>query len=73
MRVAISFLITTVFFGSLTVNNQNLLQSPIATQQKMASTSKSGNKTKKPQQPIPHRGSGRRDFIKYSVFSSVDV
>ncbi|MEA5573094.1 heterocyst-inhibiting protein PatX [Calothrix sp. UHCC 0171] len=73
MRVAISLLITTVFFGSLTVNDHNLLQSSSTNQQEIASISKSGKKTKKPQQPIPHRGSGRRDLREYSVFSSADV
>ncbi|NJL64266.1 MAG: hypothetical protein HC903_23660 [Methylacidiphilales bacterium] len=69
MRVAISLLITTFFLGSLTVNDQNLSPSSSETPQTMASKAKSGKNRKKPEQPIPHRGSGRRELMEYS-FSS---
>ncbi len=73
MRAAISLLITTAFLGSLTVNCQNLLPSSSETPQIMASKVKTGKNGKKPQQPIPHRGSGRRELMEYSVFSNISV
>jgi hypothetical protein len=73
MRTAISLLITTAFLGSLTVSHQNLLQSSSESQQIIASKVKSARKPKRPEQPIPHRGSGRRELMEYSVFSDYSV
>jgi hypothetical protein len=73
MRATISLLITIAFFGSLTVNDQNLLLSSSESEQIMASRVNSRKQVKKPQRPIPHRGSGRRELMEYSVFSDYSV
>jgi hypothetical protein len=69
MRAAISLLITTALLGSLTVSHKNLLLSSSESQQIIASKVKSSRKPKRPEQPIPHRGSGRRELVEYSVLS----
>jgi hypothetical protein len=72
MRAAILLLITTAFLGSLTINYQNLSQSS-GMRQMIASKVKVGKAGKKPEKPIPHRGSGRRELMEYSVFSDFYV
>jgi len=73
MRTTISLLITTVFLGSLTISHQNLSVLSSEAPQIIASKVKSGTAGKKPKQPIPHRGSGRRELMEYSVFSGYSV
>ncbi|OKH37790.1 hypothetical protein NIES2101_36440 [Calothrix sp. HK-06] len=72
MRTVISLLVTTFFFGSLSLECQNNLHSESVTPITIASRASSKARPKQPQ-PFPHRGSGRRSFTEYllSTFPAV--
>jgi hypothetical protein len=72
MRTIISLLVTTFLFGSLALDCQNNLRSD-ASEMMTASRTRSGNKPKQPEKPIPHRGSGRRELMEYFVSTSTAV
>ncbi len=68
MRTAISLLVTSFVFGSLAVNFQGIGNSLAKAtfsisgeQELLLSRSHPRNKHK-----VPHRGSGRREFVEYS-------
>lgn len=74
MRATISLLITCLVFGSLAFNYQvianrlsNLLISFSENEQFISVEPKRKTRTNQPQDPKPHRGSGRRELIKYVV------
>lgn len=66
MRTVISLLVTTFFFGSLSLECQNDLHSEPVTPVTIASRASSKARPKQPK-PFPHRGSGRREFTEYLV------
>jgi hypothetical protein len=70
MRTVISLLVTTFLFGSLALECQKGLSAESATQITIASKGLSKAAPKRPQQPVPHRGSGRRSFTEYFVTPS---
>lgn len=72
MRATISLLITGLVFGSLAFNYQtianrlsNLFLSSSDSEQFISVKSKSKSRTNQPEEPIPHRGSGRRSLMQY--------
>lgn len=72
MRATISLLITTLVFGSLAFNCQamtnrlsNLLLSSSNSEQFISVKPKPKTRPNQPEQPIPHRGSGRRELMQY--------
>ncbi|BAZ13811.1 hypothetical protein NIES4071_56510 [Calothrix sp. NIES-4071] len=74
MRTVISLLVTTFFFGSLALERQNNLRSEFSAQVTIASkTLSKATPPKRPRQPLPHRGSGRRSFTEYFVNPSPAV
>ncbi|MBF2066982.1 MAG: hypothetical protein IGS39_21585 [Calothrix sp. C42_A2020_038] len=73
MRTVISLLVTTLFLSSLVLEFQNSSQFKSDMNLILASRTKPGSKPKKPEQPIPHRGSGRRNLMEYFVGNSPAV
>ncbi len=72
MRATISLLITSLVFGSLAVNCltmannvSHLLLSSDDSEQLLSAITKPKPRTNQPEQPIPHRGSGRRELMQY--------
>jgi hypothetical protein len=66
MRAIISLFVTSLILGSLAIEFQNTALADSGTLDMMASQSKLGAKSKKPEQPTPHRGSGRgRAILEY--------
>ncbi|MGI8501374.1 MAG: heterocyst-inhibiting protein PatX [Hassallia sp.] len=72
MRATISLLITCLVFGSLAFNYQvitnglsNLLLSFSDSEEFISVEPKPKTRTNQPQQPKPHRGSGRRELMQY--------
>lgn len=67
MRVTFSLLVSSLVFGSLALNCQgkfnhsHTLRS--TTETKMLFSAKPKPKPNEPENPTPHRGSGRRDLI----------
>jgi hypothetical protein len=68
MRAAISLLVSSLAFGSLAFDSQamanrlsHLLPSSSDSQQLLSMRPK--HKSNEPENPTPHRGSGRRNFI----------
>ncbi len=72
MRATISLLIIGLVFGSLAFNYQamanrlsNLFVSFSEEEQFISVEPKPKTRTNKPQEPKPHRGSGRRELMQY--------
>ena len=72
MRATISLLITGLVFGSLAFNYQaianslsNLLLSFSDLEQLISVKPQPKTKPNQPEQPVPHRGSGRRQLMQY--------
>jgi hypothetical protein len=63
MRAIISLLVTSLIVGSSAIEFPNTAAAGSAMLNVMASKSMLGAKSKKPEQPTPHRGSGRRNAI----------
>lgn len=63
MRAIISLFVTSIIVGSLAIEFQNTAIADSGTLDMMASQSMLGAKSKRPEQPTPHRGSGRRNAI----------
>ncbi|TAE53273.1 MAG: hypothetical protein EAZ76_14955 [Nostocales cyanobacterium] len=74
MRAAISLLVSSLVFSSLALNSEagfsglsRLLNTYIGSQQLLADNSKPS--PNEPEQPAPHRGSGRRESLE--LFSNI--
>ncbi|MBD2446528.1 hypothetical protein H6G76_05005 [Nostoc sp. FACHB-152] len=69
MRVTFSLLVSSLVFGSLAfdcqekLNRSHTLSSATAPQQLLSAKPKPKPKPNVPDNPTPHRGSGRRDLI----------
>lgn len=63
MRAIISLFVTSIIIGSFAIEFQNAAIADSGALDMMASQSMLGAKSKKPEQPTPHRGSGRRNAI----------
>lgn len=63
MRAMISLFITSIIVCSFAIEFQNAAIADSGTLDMMASQSILGAKSKKPGQPTPHRGSGRRNAV----------
>jgi hypothetical protein len=72
MRATISLLIASLVFGSLAFNRHaivnslsDLLLSYDDSEQFISAKPKPKSRPNQPEEPIPHRGSGRRELIQY--------
>ena len=63
MRAIISLFVTSIIVGSLAIEFQNTAIADSGTLDMMASQSMLGAKSKRPEQPTSHRGSGRHNRI----------
>ncbi|MBD2439407.1 heterocyst-inhibiting protein PatX [Nostoc sp. FACHB-110] len=67
MRVTFSLLVSSLVFGSLALNCQEKFNHShtlsSTTETKMLFSAKPKPKPNEPENPTPHRGSGRRDLI----------
>lgn len=69
MRVTFSLLVSSLVFGSFALNGQEKLNrshtllSPTGSQMLFSAKPKPKPKPNEPENPTPHRGSGRRDLI----------
>lgn len=73
MRVAISLLVSTVVFTAVAVPSDLVSQFGFEAQGTKLAKSRTNNRPKRPQDPTPHRGSGRRDFMRYNSNLLYDV
>ncbi|MBW4559229.1 MAG: hypothetical protein KME59_25630 [Trichormus sp. ATA11-4-KO1] len=73
MRATISLLVSSLMFSSLAFNCQSqanrlsqMLLSPSGSQQLFFVPTQYQAQFSEPERPVPHRGSGRRDFMEKS-------
>ncbi|HLO85078.1 MAG TPA: hypothetical protein VK203_08725 [Nostocaceae cyanobacterium] len=70
MRTAISLLVSSLVFGSLAVNYEAILANlshflVVGSGSQLLTASTTKPKPNKPENPTPHRGSGRRELMEY--------
>jgi hypothetical protein len=70
MRTAISLLVSSFVFGSLALTSSGTVQELLSNPGSQQLLSVQPKKSKKPGQPVPHRGSGRREIMEYSSQSN---
>ncbi len=73
MRAIISLFVTSLIIGSSAVEFHNTAIADSIVLDMMASKSLLGAKSKKPEQPTSHRGSGRRNAIMQYLVSTTNA
>jgi hypothetical protein len=74
MRAIISLFVTSLIVGSFAVESQYTAIADSATLDMTTSQVALGSKSKRPEQPTPHRGSGRgRAIVEYLAEGSIAV
>ncbi|BAZ05305.1 heterocyst-inhibiting protein PatX [Calothrix sp. NIES-3974] len=65
MRVAISLLVSTIIFGAFVSNADSASQFGSRIQGNTVAKASVSKGSKRPTNPTPHRGSGRREVMQY--------